>query len=446
MRTIMIPKKSMLQCLRVSLMVGGLGCGVWNSIAGGITCAQETNVAAKEDEKAIALKKLVQQLEADTLAERDAAEKGILELGPSIVPMLPKITASTSAEVEVRLRRLVEKLQSQQTEVVIKPSSVTLKGVMSLSDALQSISKQTGNKLLWDTLPEKQLNLDLEDVSFWDAFDEVLDEGGLDIEPFSETAGALKIRAKQVTSGLRIASGVYVESFRLEPIELTATRSIKDSMQDSLRVKAWISWEPRFRPVYMQFPMKNAELILPDGTKVPPTNPETAPEYSPQGNASQTEVEFFMGLPARDLKSVKGLKGKFIAAIPGPQVQLTFEQLDKPGKKTQKSGNLTVTIDRVRKNGGIYEVITLIKLENASQTMDSFRGWVMNNEAYVLDDKGSRIENVGWQTYKLGGDEVGISYLFDMSKGPDKYRFVYDAPGAVVTKEFTFKLPEMPLP
>ncbi len=430
------------------------GMPLWAMVQNQTKNAPSTNNRAAEPQEskpaagdlAGKIKPLLEQLDADSLAERDAAEKAILELGPDVIPLLPKLTPDTPAELEIRIRRLTEKLQSQGSTVAIESTSVTLQGTMTIAAALEKITEQTGNKFRFESLPNKELTLDLEDVTFWDAVDEILDAGNLDVEAFAETAGALKLRPRQASSGMRIANGVYVESFRLEVKDLTATRSINDATQDSLTIKAWISWEPRFKPVFMQFPMKELELLLSDGTKLPATNPESAPEYSPQGNSSQLELEFTTKLPPRSMAEVKGLKGRFLAALPGKQVKLTFDKLDKPGKKAEKSGNLTVSVDRVRKNGAIYEVVTTIKLENSQQTMDSFRGWVMNNEAYIVDDKGNRSENIGWQTYKMSGNEVGINYLFDMSKGPEKYRFIYDAPGAISEREFKFKIPALPLP
>ncbi len=35
------------------------------------------------------VKPLLEQLDADSLAERDAAEKAILELGPEVIPLFP---------------------------------------------------------------------------------------------------------------------------------------------------------------------------------------------------------------------------------------------------------------------------------------------------------------------------------------------------------------------
>ncbi len=70
---------------------------------------------------------------------------------------------------------------------------------MTIAAALEKITEQTGNKFRFESLPNKELMLDLEDVTFWDAVDEILDAGNLDVEAFAETAGALKLRlGKQV--------------------------------------------------------------------------------------------------------------------------------------------------------------------------------------------------------------------------------------------------------
>ena len=78
--------------------------------------------------------------------------------------------------------------------------------------------------------------------------------------------------------------------------------------------------------------------------------------------------------------------------------------------------------------------------------MDSFRGWLTNNEGYILDEKDRRLENVGLQSSQNGRSGVEYKYFFDMNKGPDKYRFVFEAPGAVNEQTFDFELGEVELP
>jgi hypothetical protein len=109
-------------------------------------------------------------------------------------------------------------------------------------------------------------------------------------------------------------------------------------------------------------------------------------------------------------------------------------------------GNLSVSVDRIRKNGKLYEINARIQLLQAQQTMESFRSWAMNNEAYLLGPEGERLENVGWQTTSLRGTEVGLSYLFDLADGPKDHRFVYEAPGAVAELGLDWEISDVPRP
>ena len=74
------------------------------------------------------------------------------------------------------------------------------------------------------------------------------------------------------------------------------------------------------------------------------------------------------------------MKGGIVAAIPGKKVKIEFDKLDQ-GKRSSQIGNLAVGIERVRKNGGIYEVMTSIAMKNAQDGSESFRSWVINNES-----------------------------------------------------------------
>ena len=389
---------------------------------------------------------LLLQLDGDSAEERDAAEKAILELGTDVLPLLPKANANTPAEMQVRLQRLTEKLQSLSIQTFMEAGTVTIEGSMTVREALEMVEEQTGNLFVMEGIPESEIELELEDVVFWEALDEILDAAGLDINAFGNRDGSLRLQPKAQGAGLRFTRAAYAEAFRLEVSEVSSTRSVLDASQDSLRIRAMFAWEPRLKPVFVQFPMSQMFAVLADDSELPAANAEASNEYSPSGRSNQMEIEFLMKRPPRDVKTLKKLRGKFVAAIPGKQVRLVFEKLDKPGKKSTQVGNLTVNIERVRKNGSIHEVITLIQLNNANQTMESFRSWLMENEAYLLDDQDQRIENVGWNTDRVSGNQVGITYRFDMSKGLDKYRFIYDAPGAVSENEFEFELPEIELP
>ncbi len=45
------------------------------------------------------MRKVLRQLDSEKLEERDQAEKRLIEIGPSVIPYLPEVKASTSGEL-----------------------------------------------------------------------------------------------------------------------------------------------------------------------------------------------------------------------------------------------------------------------------------------------------------------------------------------------------------
>ncbi len=389
---------------------------------------------------------LVKQLDGDTLAERDQAEKDLMEIGAKVLPMLPKVNANTSAETRVRLQRIQDALQEKVVDAAVEASLVTLTGNMSVGDALAAITEQTGNRITFESVPETTVELDFDAVPFWEAFDELLDLASLAVLPFRSDEGSIVLTARDQVEGLRIERAAYAGVFRLEPVELTASRRLRSGATDSLRVQMWVSWEPRLSPIFVQFKMDSFQVELDNGETLQVSNPSESPEYSPTTSASQMEIDLSLTLPDRSIKSIKSIKGSFVSALPGKVVELEFDQLAAPGKKVKEIGSLSVALEKVRKNGGTNEFQTRIKLANAGRTMDSFRGWVLGNEAYLLDDKDQRYENAGSSTTSVAGNEVGISYLFVLEKDIKNYRFIYKAPASVLEQTYNFQLNDLPLP
>jgi hypothetical protein len=411
--------------------------------------AQEQEAPATkptDEEMAKRVATLVKQLDADTLAERDQAEKELLEVGSTVLPLLPKINANTSAETRVRLQRIQDALQDKFVDEAVEASTVTLQGSHNVHAALAAITEQTGNKITFDDIPDTTVELDFEAVPFWEAFDELLDLASLQVQPFRSDGGSVVVSARDQTDGLRIERAAYAGVFRLEPVELTASRRMRSGATNSLNIQMWVSWEPRLSPIFVQFKMDSFEAILDNGETLAVSNPAESPEYSPTTSACQMEIDLSLNLPDRAIRAIKSIKGTFVSALPGKIVELEFDQLAAPGKKVKEMGSLSVVLEKVRKNGATNEFQTRIKLANAGRTMDSFRGWVLGNEAYLLDDKDQRYENAGSSTTSVAGNEVGISYLFVLEKDIKNYRFIYKAPASVLEQSYTFELSDLPLP
>ncbi|MGW8257663.1 MAG: hypothetical protein ACWGMZ_09280, partial [Thermoguttaceae bacterium] len=108
------------------------------------------------------VQQLVQQLDADQLARRNAAERELIALGPAVLDLLPSAAQSASAELNARLARIRKKLQQRQAASVLEPSLITLRsphplplsqrergGIVGqpLRKILASIEQQSGNQI-----------------------------------------------------------------------------------------------------------------------------------------------------------------------------------------------------------------------------------------------------------------------------------------------------------
>ena len=93
----------------------------------------------------------------------------------------------------------------------------SLSGSYRLSEVIEELEKQTGNIITTSRALATTIELDLKDVPFYLAFDKLLDQSGLDIEPYfaphpnqvlikpklDGIAPAVNMPTTQVHSGLR---------------------------------------------------------------------------------------------------------------------------------------------------------------------------------------------------------------------------------------------------
>ena len=383
------------------------------------------------------------QLENGSTKEKEAAEQELLKMGPAILSHLPRFPSSVINDYRTTLDRIRDSMQFKAIGDYSLPSTVTLKGKMPASDVLLEIMEQTDNQLTIEKLPAREMDVNFEQVTFWEALDSVLDELGL--EATTSAQDALLKLVPVTTEGVRSVRGSYAGVFRIEPVEVGATRSMRSGQLSHLSLDISLMWEPRLKPVFFTFPMKNLLVECDNGEVLEATSPDSSPEYTPISNHS-VEATLMMQLPSRRAKSIRRLSGTVLAAIPGAMVQLEFDDLEKAGSKTQKVGNLNVTVEEMKSLEDIYEFKLLISLKDAGQTMDSYRGWLMTHEAYVMDANDKRIDNAGWQTYQMNSEAVGLKYFFGLPPSLKGCRLIYSAPGAVSEQRVDFILKDIPLP
>ncbi|MEO8499147.1 MAG: hypothetical protein ABI614_29120, partial [Planctomycetota bacterium] len=159
-------------------------------------------------------------------------------------------------------------------------------------------------------------------------------------------------------------------------------------------------------------------------------------------------VEFGIPLPlaSRDAKRIGSIKGRFTALVPGRVESFEFTDIANARDVEQERAGVVVTFERLRKNVDLYEARMSLRFDDAANALESHRGWVYRNEAYLTDKDGKRLENVGLQATRQGTNEVGVAYLFDLPDGPEGCKFVYKTPALVLQLPVEYELKDIELP
>ncbi len=410
--------------------------------------AQSDKAKEKESVTLADVRQALRDLDSDTLADRDAAEKKLIAMGPAVVPYLPEVSGSTSGEMKIRLQRIREQLQNVKIETYFQPSMISLSGKMSLQDAIDKIGKQSGNRIVLenaDALADKEIELNLDKQPFWKAMHEVLQQGSLRINAYSGNEGMAlnpKVASSPIPGPEPYASG----PFQIRALSVQSSTPFESSLAGQLDISLMVTWEPRMKPVFLQLPMSKLSAQTDDGTELKATNPEAAPEVPINSAGCSTQLDLQLMRPQRSARKLKKLSGEFVMAIPSEKHKYVFDKFASGKRQTEKFGEVTVTLEKSQRNGSVYEFRILAEFKESQGALDSFRGWILSNQAYLLDANQNRLENVGFQTYAVTNDAVGVSFLFQINGKPDDYTLIYESPGMITRQTVSFEIENIDLP
>ncbi|WP_254513158.1 hypothetical protein [Anatilimnocola floriformis] len=420
--------------------------------------AEVAAAAAKNEELAVKVRALVKQLDANQSAQRDTAEKDLVGLGSDVLPLLPVVNNRTPAEVRNRLARVRAALLKIAVEAATKPATVSLDGEMLTSEAFKKISEQTGNKFVDyrarfnqeddPKLSDPKIKVSLKNVTFWEAVDTVLDAAEFSLYDYDDEAEALAYTAREANAIKRTGHAFYAGLFRLEPSRIEAVRNLKNTSSSSLRLTVDAAWEPRVRPIVLQQPLADVTAKDESGNSLTFDGAQGEPEVPVEGTNAGVEIDFMLNAPTRSVKKIASLKGKLMATVLGRVETFEFPDLDKAKQVEQERGGVTVIVDECRKNGEIFDVSMRVRFDKATNALESHRGWIFNNECYLLDPKGNRIEQAGIEAELQDVNEVGLSYKFDLgdAKSAAGYKYVYKTPAAIIRIPVEFELTDIDLP
>ena len=393
------------------------------------------------------VRRLIRNLDATERAVREAAERDLRQLGPSILGLLPPVSARTPAETKVRLERVRKALETELASQAALASRITLEGELPFTAALAALAKQSGNAITGYETLETPVRVAWKETSFWQALDDLLDQVGLTVDPLGGQAGTLVLRARPETQGKRATRAVYAGPFRLEPIRLSARRDLQDDSVSALGVTFSVAWEPRLKPISLRLALQ--DLVLKDDLEqtLPPTGNQ-AGVLTPliESDFTGTDLELRVALPDRRARQIRSLSGTFTAVIPGATHEFTFSDLAQTREVEQRHAGVVVVYEGLRKNGDLYDLRVRLRFDQAAGALQSHLGWISTNEAFIRTANNEQLNNLGMTQRTRQENEVGFSYLFDLPGGPTGCRFVYKTPSLLIQVPITFEMRDLPLP
>jgi hypothetical protein len=394
------------------------------------------------------VKKLVQQLDDPSQAKRDAAEKALAERGPDILPLLPAITARTPAETKERLGRVRKSLETALSDVSSKATTISLKGEMALADAMKAIEKQTGNKFAGYDRRTSTVKLDLEKASFWPAIDGLLDQAEMDINAYGGEMNTLVLMARAEGASPRSGHAAYSGVFRFEALRVEARRDLRNSSVSGMRLTLGISWEPRITPISMRQPIDKITAVDDQGKSLTVRDEESQQVLNATAETGMSAVELGipLDLPPRGATKIASLKGSLTALVPGRLESFEFSGIVTARDAEQQRAGVAVILERVRQNGDLYEVRVRVRYDEAGNALESHRGWVYSNPAYIVNTKGERLDSLGSNEGGRDENEIGIVMLFDIPGGPKGCKFVYQTPASMLQLPVEYELKDIELP
>ena len=323
---------------------------------------------------------------------------------------------------------------------------------MDLAVLFQQIDQQTGNRLsdhrekFGQEAEPRTISLDIKDEAFWPMLDKILDHAKLGLYPFSGEETLAYIN-QEAGAAPRVGRASYSGPFRIEAIKVVAQRSVRTPAQQGLQIKLEIAWEPRLKPIALSQPSDKLLVTTSDGAEVPLANPQAVLGVEVQSGSHATELNIPLELPSRRVDKLAFFRGELSALVPARVVEFRFTGLEGQGRAEQQRSGVKVSLRSVRKNQAIWEVDMRLQVASEEAGLESHRGWVFQNIAYLENNQGEVIDHAGFETTMQTEREIGLTYLFEL---PDDqigdYTWVYRTPAAIVRVPVKYELKDIPLP
>ncbi|MEM7454914.1 MAG: hypothetical protein AAF456_11245 [Planctomycetota bacterium] len=400
----------------------------------------------------VRVEELVEQLQARGISEREDAENGLLHLGPPVLDVLEVDESRLSTDARERLNEVRGLLEKQAAEAVTRATTVTVAGTVTLDEVFEQLRRQTNNDVdVVEQAPidflEQQIVVNYEDTPFWTAVSDVMQKAGLAVDVYSGNEGELRLAP---IGGFNPETAVDIPAdqsgvFDVRVMKIDSSRNLLRPELNYSNIALVIRWEPRIQPISIDLPLSSIVAIDEFDQPMVVTNANQVLSGIVQPAIPELNFSVPMELVDRQVEVIKSLSAEINAVLPGRIETFRFEDIGTIDRGTSKTkAGATVTFGGVRKNEDLWSVTIEIGFDTREEGMDSYQGWVLDNEVYMIDDEGTRHNRIGLENFSRGEGKVGVRYLF--LDDPSEWTLVYKTPAAVVKVPVKIELKDIPLP
>ncbi len=407
-------------------------------------------VEAQEDELELieSVTSLQQKLNSDVVADRQLAEKELIELGPAILEYLDPVTEDATTDFSERVTRIRTTLEKKTADLAAQASTISLSGTMTVGEALEKLKRKTGNVVAVadDSQLDKSITLDLKDAEFWAVMEAIMNQAGLMVDRYgSEKPGQLMLNSRGPKAKAIEPPTSHSRIFQTQVLRVDSSVNLLQPQLDFTTVNLLVRWEPRLRPISVDIPMRSVKVVDEFGDSLQVAQPEQVIYGMVQPEIP--EVEFSLTLPRvdRQVESIKSISATIDTLLPGRVETFRMKKVSKlkPGYTIEKAG-ANLTFGGTQKNEDVYSVKVSISFDEENNALESHQGWVFQNEVYLLDSQGKQEAAISLETIQQDNQRVTVQYYF--VEEPGERTLVYKTPASIVKMPVKVELTSIPLP
>ena len=412
------------------------------------TCAVGS-LRGQEPSGEIRIARLVKQLGANDYADRQQASEALDKLGPQARAELEQATRDADPEVRLEAKELLRGLKLQELWAARRAKFTT--GEQPASKLLATLGEQTGNRILtgdqYGAFHEQVLPWKHQDLSFWEAMDEICLASGNRVRPNydSRQPGLVVIAAKASKFPMAYSGpirGQVINARRVFSEDLDY-ETLASERQHTFQLGLQMMWEDRFQAVAYRSQPELVSATTDTGQNLAATQTSASAWNVVSSGSRQVTTTLRLQPPPTGAKELDTLKLRW--GLIAVSDLATLELPAVAGPQPHFQDDVELIVDSIQRGtGGRCEVELSFMRELVIP--DPQEVLFQENEVELFDEQGRPFRRQG-QTNNLTetGAKLKLSFLGESGESvPKTLKFVYPRIRSQRDVEIVFR--HVPLP